>query len=494
MEIHRSLESDSRTLSESWSQYRMDHSSRAYCFAPAVHELIHRVQFIEATLLRIREKNVELSALIAPVQSLPVEVLVMIFRIGCKLSSEPSVDIKGNPTLVYPFPMLIASVSRRWRWIALNSPALWTDLRITTGEPRAWPALAIERSALRLLSITLYCRSPRASSQATVTSNLDAIMPHIDRWQRFTLITHHSEVVDIVGRRLARARSPHLQHLRISLTGSGPTGNQEIFLPRILTGGAPVLSSVRLDSVSLAWWSPLLAGLSTLDLRWMWGLFKPDYATFRHLLEISPSLERLILRGSYIDLHPNTIYAPIQAPSLRYLELSGDNVCRMSSILKTPSLETLTLANVDESEFREFVSSFQGSTDRYARLRSLSLLNVATCPLPYSFTQAFSSITHLMIVNSGADRFLQLLRTKQSSDYLPQDSFIWPRLDTLTIVDDANYDMLYSMVVERATQPQALPLRRLVVHTAYAHSHHFVPTLKKYVKIDSFKGEDYDFR
>lgn len=166
----------------------------------------------------------------------------------------------------------------------------------------------------------------------------------------------------------------------------------------------------------------------------------------------------------------------------------------MSSILITPSLETLTLANVDESEFREFAFAFRASVDRYSHLQSLSLLNVGTCSLPATFFQAFSSITHLMIVNSGADRFLQLLRTKQREHCVTQDAFIWPHLDTITLIDDANYDMLYGMVLERATHPHPLPLRRLIAHPAYAYSHNLIPLLKQYVKIDSFNSEDYDFR
>ncbi|KAH9926846.1 hypothetical protein B0H21DRAFT_712293 [Amylocystis lapponica] len=456
----------------------LDSRRREYRFSDAVLNLIHKVQLIEASLRRIEEKTTELGALIAPVQCLPVEILAMIFHVGCKMPLKESG--KRSPGGALPFPMLIASVSRRWRDIALTTPILWTNLHICMSRPLHWPRLSLERSLGRLLDVTIDCRADHNPSVAVVVSYMAMLVPQSDRWRRFTLITHHSDAVVIVSECLAELHSRSLQYLRISLTGSGPAGNSEIALPPIFKGGAPLLSSVRFDSVALPWKAAPLIELETLDIRWMWNRTKLFYPQFRDLLAASPSLTKLILRGKHVELRPTRIYEPILVPTLRYLELSGDNVCRMSSILVTPALETLTLANVDESEFREFVAWLPTAGARYPALQSLILLNVET--------YAFSSITELTIINSGADRFLELLRIKQpGSDSCGPISPrahtpTWPLIKTMTLVDDASYDKLYEIVSERAKL--RLPLKRLILHAAYTHNQHWWMPLMQYVKID----------
>jgi len=317
---------------------------------------------------------------------------------------------------------------------------------------------------------------------------MSLVYPYRDRWRRFTLISHYRNVVLIVGEVLADAYSQSLQHLQLSLTGSGPAGNQEVSIPRLLDGGAPALSSVRSDSVSLPWRKPLLFGLSTLDIRWLWSR-RLIYPQFQDLLAASPALTRLTLRGKHVDLRPHEEYVPIYLPNLRFLELSGDNVCLMSSLLITPALETLTLANVDEGEFREFMTGLSASIPRYSTLRSLVLLNVATCPLSPDFVAAFSTITQLVIINSGAERFLDLLRISQQGNGMNAEALVWPRLRDVTMLDQTNYDTLYAMVAERAAH--GLPLQRLIVHAEFIHRYMFTP-LTQYVKIDSVTYLDRD--
>lgn len=455
---------------------------RGHHYSDAVNNLIHRVQLIEASLARIKEKTAELLMLISPVECLPAEILVMVFQAGSKM--ETNVGL--------PFAMLVASVSRRWRDVALNTPTIWTNLQISLGKPRRWVTLALDRSQNRLLDITIDGRASCTPSTIAVVSYMSLVCLHMHRWRRFNLIAHHRDVVLAVSEVLADAQSPSLQDLRLSLTGSGPAGNQEVAVPRILEGGVPSLVSVRFDSVALPWRNPPLTGLSTLDIRWLWNRTRLAYSQFRDLLAASPALTKLILRGKHVELRPGSEYEPICLPALRYLELSGDNVCRMCSLLITPALETLTLVNVDESEFREFVGWLPFAGPRYGALQSLSFVNVATCTLTGEFTSAFSTITQLSIVNSNADQFLELLRTKQSDRdaCITPGMLIWPRLKHITLLDDANYDKLYGMVAERAAM--STPLQRLILHAPYTHNTPLMAPLMQYVKIDGVTYLDRD--
>ncbi|GBE88829.1 hypothetical protein BKA93DRAFT_774904 [Sparassis latifolia] len=456
-----------------------------------VYELIYKLRHTDESLRRLDWKITELEALLAPMQYLPDTLLLAIFKAGCR---QP----RPEPDVWLPFPMLVASVSRRWRNLTLTTPTLWTNLHISMEGPRSWASLALTRSATHLLDITIdgrvestsrleeiathgHAEAPRRTP--TIVSRLNLLVPHSNRWRKFTVITHHSIDIKVVGEIIKNVQSPFLEHLRLSLTGSGPAGNQEVPLPAILGGGAPMLSAVRLDSVSLPWRSMPLSGLSAIDIRWMWDRTKLMYPQFRDLLADSPSLQRLILRGRHVELRPSSTYESIHVPSLRYLELSGDNICRLSSILITPELETLALVNVDESEFREFVGSLSSVKIRYSALRFLIFVNVTTCDLSSGFTEAFPNIVQLTIINSHANHFVELMLRKHDSMYPGPDTGIWPLLNTIVLIaDDVNYDRLRQMLLKRTAEQ--LAVQRLILNGIYTHNHQYVSPLMDLVKVD----------
>lgn len=448
-------------------------------YTESVNQLIVKVQRIEASLARIKEKTTELHLLIPPIECLPAELLVLIFQAGSL--SEP----KG----LHPFPMIVSAVSRRWRAVAMSTPTLWTNLYITPVRPRKWIPLALELSRGHLLDITVDARIDFSPSSATVKTCMAQIKPELHRWRSFALMAHHRHVMLIVGEELADVSAPTLQRLRLSLAGTDGTGNLEVYIPRLFSEGAQALTSVRFDSVAVPWRREPLVGLSTLDLRWLW--FRLSWSSFEGILAASPNLTRLILRGKHVDVRPHEEYSPIHLPRLRSLEVSGDNFCLLCSLLIAPALETLTLANVDEGEFREFMAWLPYSGGRYTTLKCLMLLNVATCPLSWDFVAAFSTITQLIVINSGANQFLEILRPKwlQSATGVMHGALVWPRLRDVTMLDQTNYDDLYGMVAERTAHGS--PLRRLIVHTEFVHRNMLTPLLQ-YVKVDSVTYLDRD--
>ncbi|EJF61429.1 hypothetical protein DICSQDRAFT_170182 [Dichomitus squalens LYAD-421 SS1] len=148
-----------------------------------------------------------------------------------------------------------------------------------------------------------------------------------------------------------------LRHLQLSLTDY--QGNQEV-----LKGGADALTFVRFDSLSTPWSAPPLHNL--VDLRWLWYQTRLQYEQFRSVTSPSPNIRALILRGTSIHLHAGRAYPPLHIPTLRYLELSGETACKMSSLFETPNIQALTFANLDEAEFREFVAPLCLCTDTSA--------------------------------------------------------------------------------------------------------------------------------
>ncbi|KAL6303848.1 hypothetical protein BKA93DRAFT_785894, partial [Sparassis latifolia] len=419
-----------------------------------VYELVYKLRHTKESLRRLDWKITELEALLAPMQCLPDVLLLAIFKAGCR-QRRPQPD-----------------------------------------GPRHWASLALTRSAMHLLDITIdgrgecpsrldeiatygHAEAPRCTP--TIISCLNLLVPHSNRWCKFIIISHHSIDIRVVGEIIKNVQSPFLEHLRLSLTGSGPADNQEVPLPAILGGGAPMLSSGSMP----------LSGLSTIDIRWMWDQTKLMYPQFRDLLQDSPALEQLILRGRHVELHPNSTYESIHVPSLRYLELSGDNICRLSSILITPELETLALVNVDESEFREFVGWLLSVEIRYSALRFLVFVNVTTCGLPSGFTEAFPNIVQLTIINSHANHFIELMLRTHGSMCPDPDKGIWPLLNTIALIaDDINYDRLRQMLLKRTAQQ--LPVQRLVLNGIYTYNHQYVSPLMDLVKVNGISALEGD--
>jgi len=458
----------------------------------AEYELIQRFSHCVESLRRLDLKIIELQRLLAPMQYLPDELLIMIFREGCK-------GRRPEPDRCLPFPMLTASVSRRWRALTCRIPILWTNLHLAMAGPRYWASLALERSGDRLIDIAIDGRVESTSGlldiaitegeteasirTPTIITYMEQLLPHAKRWHKFSIISHHSVDVLAVGDLLQNVEAPFLEVLRVSLTGSGPAGNQELVLSPILLGGAPNLHTVRLDSVALPWSNSPLAGLLTIDIRWMWDSTKLLYAELRDLIAASPTLQRLILRGRHVELRPSATYEPIPIPSLRYLELSGDNICQLASILITPNLETLALVNVDESEFREFVWWLSKADVKYSALRYLIFVNVTTCDLSSQFTEAFPAIGQLSIINSHADNFVELLNREKNADDKPIETIIWQSLKTIVLIDDVNYDRLAHMVCKRAGQK--FPLGRLILNGIFTkRNEEKVWPLMEHVRVD----------
>ncbi|CDO71034.1 hypothetical protein BN946_scf184844.g38 [Trametes cinnabarina] len=461
-------------------------------FSPAVNALMNEVHMNEASLSCIRAKIDALATFLVPAFRLPPEVLVLIFKAGARMPQDGPVT---ESFVSRPFPLVIASVSRQWRDIAISTPELWTNITIQHPRHYNWIPVCLQRSCGLPVDVTMDCRSTNLLTAPIVDGMMSRLMPHVHRWRRFALMTCDPATAYVIGQRLSDASAPQLRHLQLSLSGS--SGNQEVMLPAILQGGAEALSSVRFDSLATPWGSAPLMDLTTIDLRWLWLRTRLQYEQFRDMLAASPRIRALILRGTYIHLHAGRTYPPLSIPTLRYLELSGDTVCRMSSLLSTPALEELTLANLDETEFREFVESLPlptaaGEGGRYPALRSLSLLNASMCTPTRAFMLALPTITHLTVINSATAKFLELFRkdSEHAAAGAAEGRPSWPRLRKLTLVDDVDYHLLYGVVQERAAL--GLPLTRLVLNAPFIHDEALVESLEEYVEVDIVKDVDLD--
>ncbi|KAJ7778293.1 hypothetical protein B0H16DRAFT_1502932 [Mycena metata] len=123
-----------------------------------------------------------LAANLCPAVLLPTEILAEIFII-CLPNQQPNGDfyrIVENPRTLrsHEAPLLVATVCRRWREVALSTPRLWLSLildkngsRDNTGVVLSW----ISRSQPHPLAFTII--DPLASTQT-----LQELKSHCDRW------------------------------------------------------------------------------------------------------------------------------------------------------------------------------------------------------------------------------------------------------------------------------------------------------------------------
>lgn len=433
----------------------------------ALDAMIHKARAIDLTVHRMRDRLGDLAKLLAAVQFLPDELLSRIFTFTIRMSSDSRVRIPIKPATnqekQYPPFLVLASVCRKWRQVALNTPEIWTSLHIKYTDTCGWPYLLVERSGDRPLDIFLDCRSKEKEMQIAPLYNvLDFIFAEAYRFSSLTVLADFCLMVYAVDERLSQVSVPQLRRLRYSLTGRGPADDQHATISRSLDN-LPNLSHVRVDSVAFKWNSPSLAGLQSVDLGWLWSDTKLSFTDFQELLEASPGLTDLSLRGFYIQLSPSAQYPDVVKPSLQRLEISGDSVCGTLRLLNTPSLQSMKFANVDESEFRvlgEYFESIPKPESRYPVLQSLVLLNVKTSLPSAGFFRAMSAITHLTIINAASDEFLDGLRCNSASDHTRPPAF--PQLRRLTILHDIRMEFLLGVIAERHNN--GYPLQTLVLY------------------------------
>jgi hypothetical protein len=110
--------------------------------------------------------------------SMPDDVLAEIFQAGTSMQRDRIVGLVGigdpvgiddHPVLL--LPLLVSSVSRRWRDVALSSSRLWTTIVFNCNwfkTNREGPSLWIERSGVCLLDITISMDRPGAPNRSLI--------------------------------------------------------------------------------------------------------------------------------------------------------------------------------------------------------------------------------------------------------------------------------------------------------------------------------------
>ncbi|KAA1469975.1 hypothetical protein DENSPDRAFT_654706 [Dentipellis sp. KUC8613] len=356
-----------------------------------------------------------------PINTLPNELLSYIFTLGAQLDyaddkDEEDIDDDDSDDDDEPTPefqVLASHVCKRWRDVAIQTPSLWTRLDFTEGPPFDKSRTYIERSAGCPLVIDIDCTVPDDDSdeeeeedeveeveefdetEEVVQSDADApddepkssaatkrksrsfgpadldairalILPHVNRWRIFELMTEDYAIMHHTLNALATA--PAAEQLKmLHLYHYDDTDDIEHFEPAELrapvvpfAGQAPQLVNVALWGVHVDWpRCDFFQGLEELELAYHAQDVRPEWDDFTRMLTRSPNLVTLTLcmsgpAGAPADWPKDTI----ELPSVRNLVLAFQPQAYASALLERlvfPNAASLAL-DLEEEDYSTFVA------------------------------------------------------------------------------------------------------------------------------------------
>jgi hypothetical protein len=424
-----------------------------------LRDLQDEVQVLELDLARKQREIIALTNSVAPISLLPSELIAEIFNTGRHTSSiRPS------------FPLVVSHVTRKWREIAIQSPSLWTDIRIGgRSETQALLDLYLQRSQDQPLDVEIHHFHRSALRRDEIRKLYDDIFGilahHAGRWRHLRIIVD-SELPEEdhllwIFTQLHDLYAPRLQSFYLESNGIASAPKRcDIF-----THGAPLLSSIVLRGDALPFGLPPLSSVTKLELG-------PCTDQYRHyelnkILTGLPTLSELVLRH---HLHFQAGHAhlplPIELPSLISLDIqfTHDNrlefgLQRTLDVIEAPNLESFTLDIAYSSELSKYISgpTDKSMSDRFPRLSTFGLhLDKIPDEMFPRLCDAFPDVTQIITTRDDTSGLLSFLDGTERQ-------ILWPKLDSLTIIMQQSYksifDKLCSVISSRVERGH--PIRHL---------------------------------
>ncbi|KAH9890108.1 hypothetical protein C8Q73DRAFT_653017, partial [Cubamyces lactineus] len=344
----------------------------------------------------------------APIHSLPVELLTRIFQLGVDSDPIPDEQIREEPT----FEVLVSHVCRYWRQVALHTPHLWTTIHFRTRAHMSRGEVYLSRNGR--LPIDIYVDTCSEDDYQLHKDLLfrdeflpvfDVVLPHIDRWRELHLIVADLECKTFARKVLSTCgTAPALETLQLWHVQNWRT-SERLFNhigppPVVVFGGElPSLKHIILQGVNLPWSrSPFLRNLSSVEFALHSDNVRMPFDLWRAMLDSSPNLTRLSLLFSgpraapspaspVIDgigwwgaeppppdavIPPGTrlppSVEPIHLPALRDVQLNNlesDYVVALFRTLHMPNVRSLHLGlDFEDQDFTPFVH-FLAAPPRY---------------------------------------------------------------------------------------------------------------------------------
>lgn len=371
--------------------------------------------------------------------NLPNETLSAIFEAGLIENPflEDMIRIPRMCTFEYrawgsespPFEILVSSVSRRWRSVALQTPRLWTVLNIDVENPtHDHHDLYLHRSKTCSLDITLSnCyQQEELPSDLVSEANPDLkghmyrLMPHVGRWRKFIILNSWIESPSTVFSALAHSRAPALETLVLDFRGSkGP-------ILDLFSGGAPRLSCVELVGLYL---QPPLEVVKYAKLHHPTrSETQLTYAEMNQLIRPMHSLIHLQLDSDIVAESAN--YPLIELPSLLSLDIRIRGSVGALRFLDLPAIKILTIYGFSP----EIIQALTQHHCLYPRVQVLKFVADIHCldntpgDTVVDLILLFPNVVDITFRGTDPIPILKALHNRR-----PTDKLLWPHLSAITI-------------------------------------------------------------
>ncbi|KAG6332138.1 hypothetical protein ID866_6949, partial [Astraeus odoratus] len=314
----------------------------------------------------------------AAIQRLPTESLLMILTLDIQSEDRRGIARKQE----------LASVSRRWRDVILDTPALWSSIRLLQLDGSSLKT-HLRRSRESCLDIIIEEADYRPESN--LFQCLDIAMSCAHRW-RSLHVMDHDLVSAAVADSIHHLNFPALENVTIQL----PT------YPKFLTPThAPTLAYLKLGGYAVSEDFLAPTTLKTLHLA-----LDPDYDDpgafydFPHFIP-SQTLTTLSLTGGtdHWRLQPNSVHFP----HLRSLSLFVSKAKQFLCAIVTPNLERFEMCPLLRDGFPAVV--FCDLRAKFKNVRSF------TCPFTSAMEERFDGDY------SGIEGFLHAFPGDKLAEY-----------------------------------------------------------------------------
>jgi hypothetical protein len=337
------------------------------------------------------------------------------------------------------FPLSISHTNRYFRSIALASQLLWST--INTHRLPSLTALRVylDRSGSCPLHIYLDLTVTGRYTTTSISRPIEILQRHVSRWRTLSIQTNDELVTAHVQTSLQCLEAPMLESISIHPDCRGSEWDFTYDETQIFRGGAPSLTSVRLEHIAFFYLRPPLASITHLELH----SDKREYPTLQmrllhSILSSAISLTHLSISAAHHDPPPTN--TPVTLPSLISLRIRslecGESPFPLRMIL-APNLTSLHLSGLDTM----FINGSPSAN--FPLLSSLTISRLFAIHFQ-TLTLAFPSISVLTTISH--QRQIRLLTSHLTSQDRP-----WRHLRALRLrvlsgrTQERKYDYLKAM-------------------------------------------------
>ncbi|KAF9475222.1 hypothetical protein BDN70DRAFT_269971 [Pholiota conissans] len=380
-----------------------------------------------------------------PIETLPSEVLLLIFEAYCRrLPQDESLP---------PLEFNITHVCQYWRALALGLSALWANISITSNTPLPIALAYIQRSQNLPLDLDVDLRYDPTNEREheNILELWKTIKVNSHRWRRLNVHVG-PPIAPSLSKDLPSLETPLLEHL--SMTSDSTTA-----LSMKPFEHTPSLKSLRLQGIPI---QPFTSSIGQITRLHLTGRSPVPISIFRELMAQMVKLSELQLCDRVAHGWP--MY-PSQAdivtlPALTVLKLADHQrpLCVPLLSIYAPLLRSLSLYDLVAHDLPE---SFRESeiSAQYPSLRKLTITGKSSFIDDTAFTQLarmFPMVDHFALLDVGS---FFVLETCQNL----HEPSLWPMLQTLSMIPVVAENILCSLISTRRPTAKEVGLKKLVV-------------------------------